>query len=375
MARRRGVTLVEVLVAIFIMGIGLIALLTLFPIGVLRMAQAIKNDRTAQAAKNGDRIALLQNIRNDPIILSDGVMPDLFVNPGPLVPNPPPQPGGSPLLPDADPYMESYPIFVDPIGMRSSPFPDWVGGNAYAGVLRRRPISQMNPTFILTNFSIWDDMNFESTLVNPFAQPGTPQNIAGVVMRDARYSWGYVLRRPQAGDKSIVDCTTVVFDKRSLSLAGNLTLPELVYQNQAYFNPMDNTITIDYGASLTTPIPPVRPGDWIMDATFYNPLIGTTPIPPAVAPAIKGTTSAFFYRVVATELVAAPGLPAPRTGSLVVRIEVQSPIRGSYQKYPLVADPLLPLTVPPAPPSVYRGTIIVMEGIAEVFEKGPARLP
>jgi prepilin-type N-terminal cleavage/methylation domain-containing protein len=49
-ASQRGVTLVEVLVAIFVSGIGLLALLTLFPLGALEMAQAIPDDRTAALA-------------------------------------------------------------------------------------------------------------------------------------------------------------------------------------------------------------------------------------------------------------------------------------------------------------------------------------
>lgn len=42
---RRGVTLLEVLIAIYIMGIGLLALLALFPLGMLSMAQAVQDDR------------------------------------------------------------------------------------------------------------------------------------------------------------------------------------------------------------------------------------------------------------------------------------------------------------------------------------------
>ena len=45
-----GVGLTEVLAAIFVMGIGLLALLTLFPLGALQMAQAIKDDRTGAVA-------------------------------------------------------------------------------------------------------------------------------------------------------------------------------------------------------------------------------------------------------------------------------------------------------------------------------------
>src|SRR2546421_11874148 len=50
MNRRSGTTLVEVLMAIFIMGIGLMALLTLFPMGALQMAQALKDQRAAEEA-------------------------------------------------------------------------------------------------------------------------------------------------------------------------------------------------------------------------------------------------------------------------------------------------------------------------------------
>src|SRR3954469_13698210 len=50
---RRGTTLIEVLIAIFIMALGLIALLTLFPIGAVQMARAIQDERAAQVAANG----------------------------------------------------------------------------------------------------------------------------------------------------------------------------------------------------------------------------------------------------------------------------------------------------------------------------------
>src|SRR4051812_3715730 len=56
-AARRGVTLVEVLIAIFLMGIGLMAILSLFPLGAAQMAQAIKDQRCAEAATNADALA------------------------------------------------------------------------------------------------------------------------------------------------------------------------------------------------------------------------------------------------------------------------------------------------------------------------------
>src|SRR5438093_7745538 len=66
---RTGATLTEVLVAIFVMAIGLLALLTLFPLGALSMAQAIKDDRTAHAAKNAFAISQALSFQSDPTIL------------------------------------------------------------------------------------------------------------------------------------------------------------------------------------------------------------------------------------------------------------------------------------------------------------------
>src|SRR5262249_49492109 len=52
--RRSGTSLTEVLIAIFIMALGLMALLTLFPLGLLQMAASIKDDQCARAAANAE---------------------------------------------------------------------------------------------------------------------------------------------------------------------------------------------------------------------------------------------------------------------------------------------------------------------------------
>ena len=54
--RRSGITMTEVLVAIFVCGLGLMALMTLFPLGAMNMAQAIKDDRCGHAAANATAI-------------------------------------------------------------------------------------------------------------------------------------------------------------------------------------------------------------------------------------------------------------------------------------------------------------------------------
>src|SRR5260370_4986407 len=94
--------------------------------------------------------------------------------------------------------------------------------------------------------------------------------------------------------------------------------------------------------------PPVRVGDWILDATFYKPTPTT------------GSAHAYFYRVVSAEdFVIA--------GKTYARYEVQNPIRG-FVNFPSTADPV---DGKPA----FRGTAVVIRGVAEVMEKGPVRLP
>src|SRR5262245_31852549 len=45
MNRRAGLSLAEVMIAIFVLALGLLGVLSLFPLGAVRMAQAIKDDR------------------------------------------------------------------------------------------------------------------------------------------------------------------------------------------------------------------------------------------------------------------------------------------------------------------------------------------
>jgi prepilin-type N-terminal cleavage/methylation domain-containing protein len=85
MRHRPGVTLVEVLVAIFIMAIGMLALLALFPLGAISMAQALKDDRCAQSAVNAEAFAVAQDMRHDVMVAGGpapvGAYPDAFGNP------------------------------------------------------------------------------------------------------------------------------------------------------------------------------------------------------------------------------------------------------------------------------------------------------
>lgn len=375
MKRRSGMTLVEVLVAIFVMGIGLIALLTLFPIGMLRMARAIHDERSAQSAQNAQSVATIHGLGQDIEVNTDlagnynAALPyDVLNNPMPRHP----VTGAQNYLLNADPFAESFPVLVDPIGYFNVTglAQHWVGGvvptpnalpmsaTSHQGALRRRPAGfvssglnraipaqlQQSNLRIFNSFTLWDDLVFDANTT-----PGAPQVTGVTVMRDPRFSWAYTMQRPMASEKSIVNCSIVVFDKRSLSITGNGTLAEHVYPRLTYFNPNSNTIYIDFTNPTVVP-PPVRPGDWIMDVTPFNPT-GTS-----------GSAHAYWYRVVSAEDITVGT-------SKYAKYEVQQPIRGRFPGA---------FVTTPAPGNLalgFEGTAVIMEGVAEVFEKGPNRLP
>src|SRR4051794_36160600 len=103
MTRRAGMTMTEVLVALFIMALGVIAILTMFPLGMLNMASALRDDRSAQCAAAADG-----TMRSywKAYVVETGSQDQYLVN-GPKCAFDPNQniPGNEPSLP----------VFVDPI--------------------------------------------------------------------------------------------------------------------------------------------------------------------------------------------------------------------------------------------------------------------
>jgi hypothetical protein len=359
MPRRQGATLIEVLVAIFVMGLGMIALLTLFPIGALRMAQAIQDDKCATAVANANAIATMNDVRNDRYVRS----PVWYFLPNPLLDvftdTPPTSvvPAAKARKP-ADPNGPSYPVYVDPVGIQNSPFGDpgqrWVCGRVAPGLIARTcvgfvldpPNFTVNNTKVYKWFSLLDDLNFVQDPVGG-GVPDAP------FQRDIRYSWAYLVQRPRSADASIVNLSVVVFNKRPLSLTPALTLSEAAYINNGntpvsnvMFDPTRNTISLDW---TNSPIPNLRTGDWILDCTYVpTTLANGTP---------AGSAHGFFYRVVGIT----------ETGISSADYEVQQPIRG----FPL--PPATPTSVVGSAP--YSGSIMILEGIADVFERGVDRKP
>jgi hypothetical protein len=372
---RSGATLIEVLVSIFVMGIGLLALLVLFPLGALNMAQAIRFDRASHVAQNG--AALANCIPHNPLSLTDyGIRtdPDLIADPSNSSANYYNQaPGGNgfplPVLSTTNypTYIgQSYPIYVDPIGYQLSKVTQ--GPNTFSifgkWPATLQPPSATNPAitgFARTSLSFFtaatpaptlgqiahwltlpDDIEFDENGKPALPAGATP---GGGIKRDARYSWAYMVQMPSwnpggASPQNTADVNVVVYERRPLLAASGPTPADMPGESsyEAYagtqlangVTPPSNVIVLRWDPTLGQQPPPIRKGGWIYDATVVP---NTAPTPPSI--------HGFFYRVVGVNI---PG----SLGANSADLEIQT-------------DPKA---------SINQGVVVVMENVIEVFDRG-----
>jgi prepilin-type N-terminal cleavage/methylation domain-containing protein len=269
MRARPGVTLLEVLIAIFIMGIGLLALLALFPLGATTMAQAMRDARCAESGHNAKSVCFSQNIMHDMNVMND-------VNGRPLYLDG--VPGQSTTL-GLDWNGPSYPVFVDPIGVH------------YIGLGQNSPLSNgVRPVIprtwttlakdnasALRWCSLHDDYTFDNN--------GSANNPQTGVERESRYTWAYLLKLPNVQTPSVVDISVVVYQGRNLQVPGG----ETPYQVLSV--PTPKTIVVAYNNGNK---PLIKRGGWILDVTSYDP---NNPLTRPLA--LKyGPVAGIFYRVV-----------------------------------------------------------------------------
>ncbi len=295
MKTRPGVTLLEVLVAIFIMGIGLLALLTLFPLGATTMSAAMRDARCNEAGNNAKSVCLALNLRQDPIA-------------GPAFQGP----SGPNQLP-TDWNGASYPVFVDPVGLY------YVGSTpaSIPGTLVQRVgFSQaLTGPRAIRWCSLWDDYAFDGS---------GSTNLATGVARESRFTWAYMLKRPNWQNSAVVEANIVCYAGRNLQIPGG----EVAYP-ATYSNASPRTIIITYAGDK----PNLKNGGWILDATAHD-INKDTVLAMRYGP-VHGT----FYRVV--------GFTEVNTNQ--IEIELQ--------------------TVPVAPVN----NIVIMDNVAEVFPVGTGR--
>jgi hypothetical protein len=312
MSLRKGLSLVEVLTAIFITGLGIISILTLFPLGAMRMAQAFRDERSALAAYNAEQFFrsywkkhVVEAAIRDPFF-------DALNQPA----------SGMPLC---RPHEPSYPVVVDPMGFlarEDRPNQNWFGDTPTPTRIPRLNLQVVgtNPTAALRALSL---CSLRDGIVAD--DNGNP------LEREFRYNFLWVVQRPRNADRFHANLTIVVFDRRA-----HMYVPPVPPGSEQVFH----NVTFNPGQTSLL-LPPnqleIRSGDWVMDGTIYDPSSG-------IAVGRPGLRHAYFYRVTA--------MTETTTGTL---LEIQPPLRT-------------PADGNPAP---YSGTLILLRGVSGVFVRHP----
>lgn len=388
MNRRWGTTLVEVLMALFIMGIGLMALLTLFPMGALQMAQALKDQRAAEEAASAIgslRVSWKRSyeasttaVKFDPGTTGIGAaapqpiqetgtesyvyaLDDVYAmqrdatTTAPFGTRPPGAPSYNNGNPPYNPNIPmasirsigpSYTVFIDPVGYRANANVGkfFLGGSSSLFIPRRSfnaietaTTSVDQSTLALRYCFLTDDMAFQPDTGQP--DPNAP--------RGGQYSVAWMIRRQtNVVRDQLNNVYVIVYRGRSMDVASEeLVLPAAANTDVLFFFNTDNQPTNTVSVAYSGTRPPIRKGTWILDA------LDTTnggAIPTDV-----------FYRVVAVEdgtrVIA--GNPVP-----TLELELQTNHRRTIPK---VGTPNSTGLV------ASSGTILVLDKVVEVFEKRP----
>ncbi len=325
---RPGITLVEVLIAIFVMGIGMLAVLVLFPLGALNMARALKDDRCGTLAANADALASACGLRQDPQILNA-----MLTTPAGFT--------------AADPNGPSYAAFVDPyfavngggglpnVGLNQVS----VGLAPPASVAMQRVspsyftnLTQGSQADLARWFSLVDDLYFDSN--------GVPTNFTqstGPLQRQGYYTFAYLIRRLQSQQPNSTQLTVIVYQNRAVQAP----LAESTYNVISSANPPnpppnlpsmgDTSVILTFGAGkLSQNAPDARRGSWLLDISYDPTRISAQTGKPV------GYAHAQCYKVMATT----------QTGT-GTQVDIYPPLKDSNVS-----------------------TMVLLDSAIEVFERG-----
>lgn len=302
MTRRRGLSLIEVLTALFIMGVGTIAILTMFPLGAVNMANANRDDRSTLAAFGADQYFRTYWRTTVSEVPEASINEQFFA-----ALNDPDGSGSFPALATNSTEV-SYPVFVDPMGFvarGSSPF-QMVGDASNTGIGRRNLLAVTNAGG-LANQTAQRLCSLMDSIGSDNGVPNTD--------RELRYNFLWVIQRPNNSQTKTVNLTVVVFDRRA-----NLFAPP--GSEQVILTPNNGTVPGTTSVTFTS-APDIKPGAWIMDGSIN---------------VRAGLRHANFYRVTAVDgntvelqspiKTASDGSNNPYTGTFVILRGVS----GVYEK-------------------------------------------
>jgi prepilin-type N-terminal cleavage/methylation domain-containing protein len=361
--RRPGVTLIEVLIATFILSIGMLAIMALFPIGAVSMARAINQTRAADHGANSDATFRIywkgawtdQNgggVRSssNEAYAASGFTEDMI----PLLDRRRAANGTiNPTVSDIPPNSSqpSNPILVDPIGWRTQAGVSQVyvaGQTPPAAPTGPPPLlpfmpartslsvcaADASPRTTVRLTTLLDDMTFD--------RGGEPASYAtGQLERGGRYNTAWLIQRPRNNVPQEVRVRVLVFAGRSPT---DTPSSETLYPASAsgYVNGVDpkpNSVSMYLNGQAK---PNIRKGSWVAFSTTANPPGGTP-------------YSIFdFYRI--------SGINDDNPNVLVV--EFEEPLR-TYETGTLPQ----PAAYEPGPTRL-NGYIVVFDNLYEVFDRG-----
>lgn len=372
---RPGLTLTESLVALFVMALGLLSLLTLFPLGALQIGQALKDDRCGQTALQADGYlraywqknvvesstesnggvangmslpklsgaisnasnetpikitSIAHGLTNETVIISDvggntnangtyavtRIDDNTFSLNG-ISGNAAYTTGGTWVLPGNLNVM-GMPVMIDPLGANTAGTPGTIAGVGTNGIPRKGLALLNSGSLALRNCCMLDDLTFGAN--------DKPE--AGGWL--ARYNWSAIVQQPDINVPSKANVSILVYDQRAPLLT--IPTPEVIPTSPA-------TITVTPGQTSIGPITVtgdadtvyVRKGGWVMDGT----VTGTT---------ATATRLANFYRI--------SGVTPDPVNPNVYTIDLETPIEG-----------------PAASTASYNATFYFFAGLAEVFKR------
>ncbi|WP_020475268.1 type IV pilus modification PilV family protein [Zavarzinella formosa] len=245
---RPAVTLMEVLIAIFILSIGMVSVMAFFPIGALNMIRSVRDQRCSQLATNSN--TMLHVWWKDCWLSKDGlIMPEEIASrsePTIEALDTDPLTGLNILRTDTGP---SHPVMIDPLGVNSY-------GTSLGGFITRTHLNNVFATSAsrrnqLRVCTLPDDIAFDKN--------GEPSNISGQFDRGYRYSCAWMMQREHNSNPYDVRVYTLTFDNRPIDLPEG----DQVFPSSSLTLNDPNSLTL---SSLSNALPRTKKGGWIMVA-------------------------------------------------------------------------------------------------------------
>jgi hypothetical protein len=355
----------EVLIATFILAIGLVAIMALFPIGAVNMARAINQDRSATHGVNSDAMFRYYwkqawNNPNGGTVRASSA--EAYINSQePVLMFLQAHPTYGTIPPTSS--QPSFPVLVDSVGYLTKTGNDqvYVAGTPIFPVrttLRRcvnYPAPSANPIMIpgystgpfdptwpalpqpypsIVNAvvrltTLQDDMSFAKPNDGSIAAVnGEPTDSSGQIDRGGRYNAAWLIQRPRNDVPAEANVTVLVYAGRSPT-----DTPSAETAYQAVTQPGAKSIVVNTGAGQAPPA--LRRGMYVGFS-----MLAQDPTNPTWVPYF----SLDFYRI--------SGINNDNPNAML--LDVETPIK----------------TLGPATGGNYAGFIVVFDNLVEVFDRG-----